>query len=71
VTDERGGDGAAEATDAGPPLLAVDGLTVAYELWEQLTGRVGGAPASDIVSELVRSRRIASRVGPSFDFLQI
>ena len=30
MTDERGGDRTADAADTGPPLLVVDGLTVAY-----------------------------------------
>ncbi len=30
MAGERGGDPAADAADAGPPLLVVDGLTVAY-----------------------------------------
>ena len=55
VTDERGGDGAAEATDAGPPLLAVDGLTVAY----------GAVVAIRDVSLTVAPGEIVAALGPN------
>ena len=55
MTDERGGDGAAEATDAGPPLLAVDGLTVAY----------GAVVAIRDVSLTVAPGEIVAALGPN------
>ena len=55
MTDERGGDGSAETTDTGPPLLAVDGLTVAY----------GAVEAIRDVSLTVASGEIVAALGPN------
>jgi len=55
VTDDRGGDGSAETTDNGPPLLAVDALTVAY----------GAVEAIRDVSLTVAPGEIVAALGPN------
>jgi len=55
VTDERGEDRGAVATDAGPPLLVAEGLTVAY----------GAVVAIRDVSLEVASGEIVAALGPN------
>jgi branched-chain amino acid transport system ATP-binding protein len=55
VTDDRGEDRVAQATESGPPLLVVDGLTVAY----------GAVVAIRDVSLTVGDGEIVAALGPN------